>query len=308
VAAPTLLTGFVRRSFWLAWLGLLAGCSGPAVLYVGSVGVDPLAVPATWQEHWFEHTQALDLIASDDAVAVYYDHDIDRAATAWVFPYVSRIWKYTLQAYGALGPGRFYVILHQGRYLGCHLATHFDVSHDYRNVIDCGFAQLDQAGLAVYLGHMAALVVAATADGRTGSPADVLWGDSKWAEFYRYDAYVGTGMTADAADVYARWTADAWTDSFPVQGTHWFRDWFYPLWHDHGGAQVMSRFFASLARAFPASGNRYARDMNWGEFVHFMSGAAATDLKAQATAAFGWPAEWEAQWQAARAAFPAITY
>ena len=70
----------------------------------------------------------------------------------------------------------------------------------------------------------------------------------------------------------------------------------------------MSRFFALLARDFPSSDGEYTREMNWGEFVHFMSGAAGTDRKARATFAFGWCVDWEAELQAARATFPDITY
>ena len=107
---------------------------------------------------------------------------------------------------------------------------------------------------------------------------------------------------------YATWTADTWTDPFPAAGTHWFRDWSFPLWRDHGGAAVMSRFFALLARDFPSSAASYTRDLNWGELVHFMSGAAGVDLTALATHAFGWSVTWDAELQAARSAFPRITY
>ena len=99
-----------------------------------------------------------------------------------------------------------------------------------------------------------------------------------------------------------------WTDPFPGPKTHWFRDWFYPLWRDHGGAAVMSRFFGLCARDFPSSGGKYTRDMNWGEFVHFSSGAAGVDLQPLATEAFGWSLDWQAELEAARTAFPRITY
>jgi hypothetical protein len=135
-----------------------------------------------------------------------------------------------------------------------------------------------------------------------------LWQQGKWAELYRYDLYLGIGNQTEADSVYAAWTAATWTDSFPVAGTHWFRDWSYPLWRDHGGASVMSRFFALLARDFPTKGGAYTRDMNWGEFVHFMSGAAGADLKPLATTAFGWPATWQTELDTARADFPQITY
>ena len=138
--------------------------------------------------------------------------------------------------------------------------------------------------------------------------AGALWQQGKWAEFYRYDLYVALGETDQVSSWYAQWTADTWTDTFPVANTHWFRDWSFPLWRDHGGAATLSRFFALLARDFPSHDGAYARDLDWGEFVHFMSGAAGADLKPLATAAFGWPADWEAELQTARTTFPQITY
>jgi hypothetical protein len=289
--------------------GCAIGCSAP-VLYVG-VGAAPTATPLTWQEHWFEHDQLLDLVATDDAVALYYDQDVDRTQATAFLPYVSKLWKYTTTTYGSMGPGRLYAIFHKDRYLGCHSAGHFSASHDYRNVIDCGLTTYDDPGVfTTILPHVAAVLVESVADGRDGAPppADALWQQGKWAELYRYDLYLGTGMQAEADMVYAQWTLDAATDPFPVANTHWFRDWSFPLWRDHGKANVMNRFFALLARDFPVQGVKYTRDLNWGEFVHFMSGAANADLKPLATAAFGWPDMWEAELQQARVDFPRITY
>ena len=48
--------------------------------------------------------------------------------------------------------------------------------------------------------------------------------------------------------------------------------------------------------------------MNWGEYVHFTSGAAAADMSGLATRAFGWPRERASQLERAREQFPAITY
>jgi hypothetical protein len=139
-----------------------------------------------------------------------------------------------------------------------------------------------------------------------GSPAFGIWMDSKWNEFYQYDLYVGLGLTADAQRVLTRFTNT--TDGFPQAGTHWFRDWFFPLWRDHGQAQVMVRFFKLLSQNFRKNGSNYAGGLNFGEFVHFMSGAAGTNLKDLATKAFGWPADREAQFNKARTDFPGVTY
>ncbi len=70
---------------------------------------------------------------------------------------------------------------------------------------------------------------------------------------------------------------------------------------------MLNRFFVLLAQYFPKGGKDYTREMNWGEFVHFWSGAAGVNLKAQATSAFGWPAEWETQFVQAQRDFP-FTY
>jgi hypothetical protein len=296
-----------RGSLLLLALVLAAGCSEP-VLYLGA-GADPTATPLTWQEHWFEHDQLLTLAAVDDATALYYDKDVDPTQAASLFPYLSKVAHYTTATYGPLGPGRLYFIFHKDRYLGCHEADHWNPSHDYRNTIDCGVTTYDDAGvLYAFLPHFMAVLVEHTADARRGAPADPLWHQGKWAELYRYDLYLGIGRKDIADQWYATWTADSWTDSFPAPVTHWFRDWSFPLWRDHGGAAVMSRFFTLLARDFPSQGGAYTRDLDWGEFVHFMSGAAGVDLQPLATYAFGWSVTWQAQLVAARAAFPGITY
>ena len=48
--------------------------------------------------------------------------------------------------------------------------------------------------------------------------------------------------------------------------------------------------------------------MNWGEYIHFTSGAAGADLSRFADRAFGWPREWSDQLEQARAQFPGVTY
>ena len=99
------------------------------------------------------------------------------------------------------------------------------------------------------------------------------------------------------------------TSNVPRANTYWFRDWFYPVYRDHGETRVLADFFRLLSEHFPKDGNRkYTRSMNWGEFVHFFSGAARTNLKARATNAFGWTTEMEREFVRARTEFPAITY
>jgi hypothetical protein len=71
----------------------------------------------------------------------------------------------------------------------------------------------------------------------------------------------------------------------------------------------VNSFFRELARHFPRDpAGTYTRRMNWGEYIHFTSGAAAADLSGQAARAFGRSRERAAQLERAREQFPAITY
>lgn len=267
------------------------------------------APPERWNEHWFDHVQELELADYNDWAVVYADSDVDRQQIGWVLPFATDVWRYTVTHYGQFTDGnrdgRVYMILHQDKYSGGHPSTYFDASHDYRNVSDTGPGPW-QDGAYELPTHEIAHIVEGASRGVHGSPAFGIWGDSKWAEFYIFDVYTALGMTEEADRVYDAFMAS--TDDFPRPGTRWFRDWFYPLWRDHGGVDVMVRYFKLLSEHFPKSGSRYARDLNFGEYVHFTSGAAGTNLKELATTAFGWPESREDEFVAARREFPEITY
>lgn len=267
--------------------------------------------PTNWQEHWFDHTENLQRIDYNDTVALYFDSDVNPDAQQWLMPYLTAMWQYAQKTYGdpdnELTGNRLYSIHHEGKHYGGHPSTVYDESHDYRNVSDVGGDDWTSPQHSIVT-HEAGHVVESTASGKHGSPAFGLWGDSKWMEFFIYDVYTGLGMTEEAQEVYDNWTADDHVDDFPRADTHWFRDWFHPLWRDHGHAEVMVRYFDLVGRYFPSSGEEFTRDMNWGEYIHFTSGAAGVNLKELATNAFGWPDEWEAQFVQAQADFPEITY
>jgi hypothetical protein len=265
--------------------------------------------PATWQEHWFEHVQLLKRVYYNDHIAVYYDNDMPTNVT-WPYRRLDSIWRYTKRTYGEFGQDkRLFVILHENKYSGGHPSTYFDASHDFRNVIDVGLngSWADSTGQPLHItAHEVGHIVEGASKGFHNSPAFPLWGDSKWMEIYQYDVYKSLGWTTIAN----AWYNDMWNkvDNFPVANTRWFRNWFYPIYSQHGGTATLNRFFTLLAQYFPKNGSNYARNMNWGEFVHFWSGAAGVNLKAQATIAFGWPSSWETQFQQARQTFPNITY
>lgn len=263
------------------------------------------APPATWKEHWFEHNELLSLVDYNDDVALYFDARVNRAGTEWLLPFSTKMWQYTKEKYGSFGTDRLFLVFHEGNYSGGHPSTYLDASHDNRNVSDCGPGPWNNQGYGLP-SHEVSHIVEGASRGVRGSPAFGLWGDSKWAEFYQYDLYVGLGMTAEAERVYNEFINKA--DNFPRNGTRWFRDWFFPLWRDHGHVQVMANYFKLLSENFPKNGQAYARDLNWGEYIHFMSGAAGTNLQPLASQAFGWPADWQSQFDQARATFSQIRY
>jgi hypothetical protein len=265
--------------------------------------------PATWQEHWFEHKQLLTRVYYDKDVAVYYDDDMDRNVT-WPIRKLEATWQYVRKVYGHFGKeDRLYIILHAKKYGGGHPATYFDESHDFRNVIDVGQAgdwkdssswNLDAT--VHEIGH----IVEGGSKGVHGSPAFDIWHDSKWIEIFQYDVYLSLGWKSEAERFYNKMMVNK--DNFPVAGAQWFKNWFYPIYNEHGKAAVLNNFFTLLAKYYPQKDGAYVGGMNWGEFVLFWSGAAHTDLQPLAKAAFVWPNEVQQQWEKARKDFPQIKY
>jgi len=273
--------------------------------------------PEHWTEHWFEHNQTLNRVFFNNDLAVYFDNDVDKTIK-WMDTYMADVWVYVKKTYGSFGTDqRLFTIYHAGKYSGGHPSTYFDSSHDYRNVIDCGSSAKNAwtAGTGNDLDlstHEVCHIVEGAAKGVHNSPAFNIWGDSKWAEIFIYDVYKGLNRTADAT----RWhdLQLKSTDSFPRAGTHWFKDWFLPIYEQHGGTAALNGYFELLSKNFPqnkgASQSRpqYTRDMNHGEFFHFWSGAAKANLKALATTAFGWTDQYEKEFNQARTDFPNVKY
>lgn len=269
--------------------------------------------PATWQEHWFEHNQLLKKVADSDDDVVYFDNDVDPASAGWIQPLVAALWKYTKATYSVPGDPRLFAVFHAGRYSGEHAASIFDPTHDFRNVIDLGGAASLWAMPANLpnIAYSAGQVLEKSAFGVDTLPSVALTG-YQFGYFFAYDALKAVGMGA-AADTWLSALMSYSSDS-PRAGTFWSRDWYYPLWQAYGGAAVFARFMQLCADKYPkvpradGHGQAFAPAMNWGEYIHFMSGAAGTDLKTLATKAFGWPDARETEYQQAKTDFPTIKY
>ncbi|UYQ94533.1 fibronectin type III domain-containing protein [Chitinophaga horti] len=275
-----------------------------AYTYV-SATTTPDESPLYWQEHWLEHRQLLKRVHNNKDVAFYFDNDVP-ANTTWMFTEFTAAWKYIKKTYGTFCDPKLYVVLHEDKYHGGHAAAVCDSNHDYRNVIDLGgewsFRNDWNIGAPVHeIGH----IVEGNSKDVRESPAFSIWGDSKWCEIFNYDVYKNIGWAEDAKAVYDQMQTHS--DVFPRPGTYWFRDWFYPLYTRGDSSVTLNRYFELLADYFPQHNGVYTRRMNMGEFVHFWSGAAGYNLKAQADTAFGWNDEYEMQFKQARIDYP-FTY
>jgi len=283
-------------------------------------GDDPS--PLTWQEDWGYHQEMLHRVYYSRNVVVYFDKHVN-PELKWPFAMLDTVWGYVKAKYGDFGrqfgkDDRLYAIFHTNNELlnGGHPAAYFDDHHHFRNVLDCGSggglnAWKDDWGwntsvLVHEIGH----IVEGASYGTKESPAFEVWGDSKWAEIFCYDVFRNIGRARDAQDTYNECMDKA--DNFPIVGSRWFKDWYLPIYTQYGEVEVLNRFFQLLSQNFPKYPflylMQYARRMDFGEYLHFMSAAAGANLQPLATKAFGWKQEWTGQFNAAKSRYPNLTY
>lgn len=262
--------------------------------------------PLTWTEHWFEHDQVLTRVYYDDCVALYFDPDMADSVKGWLAPFLSEAWKYSLENYGKLGSDRVYAVAHQGHYSGGHVARYDDPSHDNRNVIDMAGTAWADGNWDMPATLYAFLVDSEGSHTKLGAPKSAHYGNVGFPLIYKYDLYLGLGLTKTAES--ALTTFNAASNSQPFAGTYWFRDWFYPIWHDHGHAQVFANYQSLLEKYYPVDADNWMPTMNYGQYFHFMSGAAGVDLVPLARDAFEWHADFDDEIAAAKVDFPDIKY
>ncbi|MGB3065083.1 hypothetical protein ACR78Z_11265 [Sphingobacterium thalpophilum] len=271
--------------------------------------------PETIQENWKEHVQIVRRITYDDSIAIYYDDDMPRSIN-WIAPFTKKVWSYIVSHYGDMhGNSKdrlLYGIFHKNKYGGGHPFFYDNSDHGYRNGIDIG-ASGDNAwekaeGWNIdIICHELIHLIEFVSHGKSGSPSRKWWGDSKIAEIINYDIYLGLGMDAEAQRIYLNDVNKA--EDFPSKNTYWLKNWFFPIYINHGKTAVLTRYFKLLADYFPQNAKgQYARDLTFGEFVHFWSGAAKANLKNQAVIAFGWNDQWEREWKEAQAMYPEFDY
>jgi hypothetical protein len=295
----------------------VAGASGGGAVPAGTGGLGGGAAnvpvcpggpepPLTWQEHWLDHSELLDRVHYDDCIALYFDQEVDPEAKDWLVSFLDRSWSYSLAAYGAMGPERIYVVVHQGSHYGGHTATFIEASHDRHATIDMGAIAWIDGSYELPATLLGSLVDTEGARTKFGAPGRARYGLQGFVSIYKYDLYSGLGL--DEAAAVAKLVYDAIASGQPSSDSHWFRDWFYPIWRDHGHAQVFAQYLALLQAYYPAGADMWMPTMTYGEYFHFMSGAAGTDLTPLAKEHFELPPGFEAELARAKQAYPDIKY
>ena len=278
----------------------------------GGSGPGPTACPGgpepplAWTEHWFEHSEKLTRVHYDDCIAVYFDGDTSMAAKDWLVPFLNKAWTYSLATYGQMGTERIYVVVHQGKYQGGHSSTFIEASHDNRAVIDMGADEWIDGEYDLPAHLLSFLVDSQGAHTKFGAPMGGDYDNAGFPLIYKYDLYLALGLDSVAADAFSDFNAIK--NGNPYDDTFWFRDWFYPVWRDHGHAKLFANYESLLEKYFPAGADHWMPDMNYGQYFHFMSGAAGVDLVPAARQAFVWHPDFDDEVAAAKVDFPDIEY
>jgi hypothetical protein len=273
--------------------------------------------PSSWTETFHGGStpnETVYHVETDGLVSLYRDPELAGTNLAWVTDYVVSLWTHVRNTYGGFADQRLYSVLHNHGGNGGTARTALDGDASWRNFIDTvgdGYTAPTNDNRDV-IAHEIGHVVEGSAFEIQFSPAFPIWDDSKWCEIFQYDLYMSVpGLSADAD----RWRTAKLADSvnYPTPNTFWFRDWFKPIYDGYGtgstsGSAVLAKFFQLQSTHFHKYNGVYQRSMNWGEFVHFWSGAVGRDLSDQADIAFDPSAEREAQLAQAKIDFPGVTY
>ena len=247
----------------------------------------------------------------DDEIAIYLGEGMD-PQTDWMNDYVRDMWVYAKETYGYFGEDpRIYVFVHKDSDPGyATINDYFEGRIGYRNVLTLGgswdWSSFSDTGLEVITHEMAHIIEGAN-NRVAESPSFQFWGDSKWAEIFIYDTYKAIGEDEWAQEWFDKMQTNK--GGFQFEDAYAFRDWFYPIYEEYGGAQVYDKYFELLAECFPQkdievengeTAKEHARRANAGEVLHFFSGAAGENLSEQFDTAFGLTSEVQSQLEQAQ--------
>lgn len=276
--------------------------------------------PKTINETWLGHSETMRLAAEDEFTAIYYNDFVSGEALESHREYMKRVWAHVKANYGEFGTegSRIAAFMHSNvsgpPYNFNSINIYFDITSDCRNLIDvvggAGGWSKNLTGLEMDIfTHEISHIVEGASKQTAGSPSYGFWKDSKWAEIFIYDVYSALNLIGERDRWFEQMQSSQ--DNFPREGTFWFKNWFYPIYTNHGGVKLLNNYFETLAKHFPRGQNAWQyvdRPVNLGEFVHFFSGAAGKDLLYQAKIAFKWDDDAQRELDQAKVDFPDVQY
>ena len=254
----------------------------------------------------------------DDEIAVYFGDGMDPEVN-WMNDFIKNSWIYIKETYGYFGPdNRIYVVAHKNpEYNFATINTRFDPGFGFRNVIDLGGAwdweNPQQVNFEVIAHELSHIVEGGSKDIGGGSPSFVFWADGPWPEIFVYDLYRALGEDAWADDWLERMLKNTNTHLGGTERFFFFRDWFYPLYQEFGGAEFYNTYFNILSENLYTrprtvqngeQAKQYARRATFGEILHFTSAAAKTDQEQRFIEVFGWTEAREEELFEAQKAYP----
>ena len=264
---------------------------------------DTDAPPRGLNQEWNDKEQALYREYYDSNIAVYYDENVNREIT-WTRGFTSQVWEYVKSNYG-LGDDALYAVFHSED-VTPFSGNVFDEATTYKYLFDItihdGEATTSDKDLIL---KQISKIVEISAFGVNTSPASNIW-KGKWEEIFMYDIYTVLNLDEDAQRIKEE-SINSIVD-YPSADTNWFKDWFLPIYEEYDGGVPLNNFYRSLSLNFIIKGTEYARDLNFGEFVHFYSAAVGDDIQALAENAFGWNSFTNLELLQARADFPSVNY
>ncbi len=279
------------------------------------------APPKTIVDEIREGSPVVTRVYYDNEIAVYFGEGMNPKVN-WMNAYIKDAWVYMKKTYGSFGPDpRIYVVAHKNPAFDyATVSTRFDASFGYRNVIDLGgswdWQNPEQINYEV-ITHELAHIVEGGSKNTKESPSFEFWSDGPWPEIFIYDVYKALGRDAWAKSWFEQMQTSTNGHFFGNGEYYFFRDWFYPIYKEYGGAAVFNRYFTLLSQCFPKmdikvgggqTAKEYARRATYGEVLHFFSGAAGVNLKAQYTEAFGWDTTVEREFREAQQSFACPQY
>ncbi|HET7544764.1 MAG TPA: fibronectin type III domain-containing protein [Polyangiaceae bacterium] len=281
--------------------------------------------PSTWTETgWYGgHDRQVTLRTVESDIALYTDPYVAPSSLDWLRPIFNQNFKFAKANYGSLSDPQLFVIAEQrGRpedsqdlySIGGVIYVNTPEA-SYRNITFAAskdWADQNELWNINALTHELGHIVESNNNGWFESPSFSAWGDSKWCEIFVWDALTHSTLLPASWLDRTLTEFNASTDDF---GNYWFRDFTYPLYQgkagntdsSHKGSALYSRYFQLLAQYLPKLDSTYGgKQMNLGEYIHFMSGAAGVNLEAQAKKAFRWSPELELQFANAQLQFPQV--